>query len=70
MNEGLDSELCANHELCHSEGYNPELPVLQRLCLDILPELLPHVVKALPCNGHPCCWELLLAGTEEEEMLS
>lgn len=54
----------------HSEGYNPELPVLQRLCLHIFPELQPHVVKALACNGHPRCWELLLARTEEEDMLS
>lgn len=70
MKVGLDSELYANHELCRSEGYNPELPVLQRLRLNIFPELQPHVVKALPCNGHPCCWELLLARTEEEDMLS
>lgn len=62
--------LHANRELNRSEGYNPELPVLQRLCLDILSELLPHVVKALPCYGHPCCWELLLARTAEEDMLS
>lgn len=70
MNEGFNSRLYANRELGRSEGYNPEFPVLQCLCLDIFPELLPHVVKALPCYGHPCCWELLLACTAEEDMLS
>ena len=51
------------------KGYDPELPVLQCLCLDVLSEPLPHVVEALPgdrCSGGG---QLLLTHAAEEEVL-
>lgn len=45
------------------QGYDPELPVLQRLGLNVVPELLPHVVKALPCDGNTGGWKLQLTRT-------
>lgn len=49
------------------EGYDPELPVLQRLDLNVIPELLPHVVKALPCDGNTSGWKLQLTRTARRE---
>lgn len=48
-------------------GYDPELPVLQGLGSNVLPELLPHVVKALPGDGNTGGWKLQLARTARRD---
>lgn len=53
------------HRSDSGEGYDPELPVLERAHLDVFVELLLHVVVAVTRDWDPRGRELLLTQTEE-----
>lgn len=48
-------------ESFQTKGYYPEFPVLKSSVLHIVVKLLPHVVKAMACDGNPCIRKLFLA---------
>lgn len=61
-------DLWASPNFTHTKaGYNPESQVLLAPVSDVVFKHAPHLVKALPRDGHPGGRQLLLAGTEERE---
>lgn len=47
-----------------TQGYDPELPILQGPALHIFVKHVCHVIKLAPGDGDSCGREQLLAGTE------